>query len=237
MKSLPVKWQNIKLNRTTPTVYPRYYRRHHAFVSLNSGHHFYIDDKYNSGEVFYEKIADGFWLLALEMQAKSNNRYILGAKNDFVSYFSVNVFYSPGQIGYGDIEEIHWKNSHVIFFNHLTTSEIYLEKGTGLRCCRLIFTSNYLAGLLNLDSGKESRSGSINIADKFNHILSYRSAIRAEIFLQDRLYDVLRFKRKSYHYRPSLFSILFELTAFFLNTLSLKSILTVFHLRIKIMPC
>ncbi len=223
MKNLPVKWQDIKLNRTTPTVYPRYFERHPGIIPLISGHHFYIDNRDSTGEIFYEKVANGFWLLALEMRAKSNNHYIIEAKSALANYFSINIFYSSGRIGYYDLHEIHWASDHVIFLHPVTTSEFFLEKGTVLRCCRLIFADNYLAELVNLEGNF------LNIQDAANksrHILTYRSAVRAEIFLQDRLYDVLRFKRRSPHYQPSLFSIVFELTAFFL---SLLSQLTVFQ--------
>lgn len=237
MKNSSIRWQNIKLNRTTPFVYPRYFGQHPSFVPLVSGHHFYIDDKESSGEVFYEKVTNGFWLLALEMQAKGNNRYILKEKDALLDYFSINIFYSSGKIGYRDLQETHWSNDHVIFLRPLTTIEILLEKGTVLRCCRLIFTGNYLADLINLECIMPNRQYQANNADIFSHILSYRSAVRAEIFLQDRLYDVLRFKRKSFHYQPSLFSVLFELTAFFLSLLSLKRFQIVFQKKNKTMLC
>ncbi|KAA8482774.1 hypothetical protein BDE36_2843 [Arcticibacter tournemirensis] len=236
MKNSSIRWQNIKLNRTTPFVYPRYFGQHPSFVPLVSGHHFYIDDKESSGEVFYEKVANGFWLLALEMQAKANNRYILEAKDALLGYFSINIFYSLGKIGYRDPQETHWANDHVIFLRPLSKIEILLEKGTVLRCCRLIFTGSYLADLINQDSTM-NRQCHANNADMFSHILSYRSAVRAEIFLQDRLYDVLRFKRRSYHYQPSLFSILFELTAFFLSLLSKKRFQTVVRKKNTTMLC
>jgi len=211
MKALPLKWQNIRLNRIAPYIYPRYFRLQPSYTELVAGHHFYLDDKNCWCEVFYEKISDGFWMLAMEIRIKHNNHYILETKKGLRGYSSVNILSSSKKIGYFDGRDIDWANNYVFFSSPGTTSEIYLEKGTTLRCCKLIFANNYLERLANPSDDSD------NIFRKFTRTLSHRSAIRAELFLQDRLFAILRFERKSYHYRASLFSMLFELTAFFLK--------------------
>jgi AraC-like DNA-binding protein len=215
MKSLPIKWHNIKVNRIAPNVYPRYFRRQQGYAESVAGHHFYIDDRHSWSEFFYEKVSDGFWLLSMEIRIKGNNHYIIGTKNGSVAYSSINILSSSQKIGYRNCKDINWSKEQVIFSSTGTISEIYLQKGTTLRCCRLIFTNNYLEKLVNSYYNPVNRKTPFNIVDTIGHLLPYRSAIRAEIFLQDRLFTVLRFEGRTYHYRPALLSILFELTAFF----------------------
>jgi hypothetical protein len=216
MNSLPIRWENIKLGRITPHVYPRYYRRRQGFAQLVPGHHFFIDEKHSWCEVFYERINWGFWLVAMEISVKSNNRYILEAKRQSEEFFSINFFSSTGKIGYVDNKELHWADNQVVFSGPGIVTEIYAEKGKVLKCCRLIFTRKYLAELANTNDAIAEDWHSA--AGRLESLPLFRMPTRAEIFLQDRLFNILRHERKRYHYKSSIFSILFELTAFFLSS-------------------
>ncbi|QTE39774.1 hypothetical protein J3L18_12195 [Mucilaginibacter gossypii] len=224
MNSLPIRWENITLGRVTPHVYPRYYRRKEGFAQLAAGHHFFIDEKHSWCEVFYERIDFGFWLVAMEIHVKSNNHYILEAKRHSPGLFSINFFSSAGRIGYLNNQDVHWADNQVVFSGPGTVTEIYAEKGKVLKCCRLIFTGSYLTGLSNTDNEGLGDRQTEATDDRLEHSPLFRVATRAEVFLQDRLFNILRYERKKYHYKSSIFSILFELTAFFLGSLWMRKV-------------
>jgi len=172
--------------------------------------------------VFYEQVDTGFWLLALEIQGKANNHYILQPKKSTVHYYSINFFSTSGRLGYQEDGNIQWISNQVSFLGPSTLFELYLEKGIILNCCRMVFTAGYLARLINIkeDNLTELELQSIMMANSVNHFK--RIATKAEIFLQFRLFNVLKYERGKYHYRASIFSNVFELIAFFLNYLARK---------------
>ncbi|MDR3697771.1 hypothetical protein [Mucilaginibacter sp.] len=218
MNRLPIRWENIKLGRITPHVYPRYYRRRIGFAQLVPGRHFFIDEKHSWCEIFYERIDFGFWLMAMEIHVKGNNHYILEPKKQSAKLFSINFFSSTGKIGYLDNQDIHWTDNQVVFSGPGTVTEFYAGKGKVLKCCRLIFTGSYLAGLANT-SDTITEDWQSAVADlRLESLPLFRIPTRAEVFLQDRLFNILKYERKKHHYKSSIFSILFELTAFFLSS-------------------
>lgn len=218
MNSLPIRWENIRLGRIAPSVYPRYYRRREGFAQMVPGHHFFIDEKHSWCEVFYERINWGFWLVAMEIHVKGNNHYTLEAKKQSVEFFSINFFSGAGKIGYVDNQALHWAENQMVFSGPGTVTEIYAEKGRVLKCCRLIFTSRYLAELADANDTIAEDWKSAVAEGRLESLPLFRIPTRAEIFLQERLFNILRHERKKHHYKSSIFSILFELTAFFLSS-------------------
>lgn len=223
-KRIPIRWTNIVLGRIIPDVYPRYYRRQAGFAQLVPGHHFFNDEAHSWCEFFFEKINSEFWLQAMEIRAKDNNHYIFEDKKGSGGYSSINILSSGGSIGYRDHEDLHWANSHVIFSKPGTSSDVYLEKGQILKCCRLIFTESYLTELSQPGFTPKEEEEVVLSEDKVVQSPLFRMASTAEIFLQNRLFNILKYERKKQHYKSSVFSILFELTAFFLNSPLIKKL-------------
>lgn len=222
-KNVPTRWQNVKLQKMAPYVYVRYYRRQPGFSEVVPEHHFYINEVHSWGEVFSEQIDAGFWLLAMEIRGKANNHYILQPKRSTENYYSINFFSTSGRVGFQQGSNIQWVSDQVSFLGPSTLCGLYQEKGAVLRCCRMIFTADYLARLIS--SREEHLSGidlqsmmAVNAMDQLHRI-----ATKAEIFLQFRLFNVLKYGYGKYHYRASVFSNVFELTAFFLNYLPWKA--------------
>ncbi|WP_157544005.1 hypothetical protein [Mucilaginibacter paludis] len=205
-----------------PNVYPRYYRRRPGFSQVVFDHHFYVNEEHSWSEVFYEQVDIGFWLLALEIKGKSNNHYILHPKKSTVNYYSINFFSTPGRIGYQEDNNVRWISGQVSFHGPSSIYNLYQEKDAVFNCCRMIFTAAYLARLINI---KEDHLSNIDLQSNMviNAINNLnRITTKAEVFLQLRLFNILKYERGKYHFRPSVYSDVFELTAFFLNYLYRK---------------
>ncbi|HEK21245.1 AraC family transcriptional regulator [uncultured Mucilaginibacter sp.] len=206
--TLLTRWRDVNLKRVVPLTYLRYYGRHSTVPGLVTKGHFYLNEEYVSSEIFYEKIEDGFWMIALEIKAKQNTRYHFMPKNK-AQLYSVNFISGSKKIGYKNGKDINWADNQVVFFDPNASYEIYLKAGTVVKCCRLIYTDVFIKSLTgkseNITSTKDI---SLNEA---------RATAKAELFLQNRLFNILRYERGMYHYRASLFSTVYGLTTFFLR--------------------
>lgn len=215
MENLPSTWQTIILKKAAPPVYPRFLRQR-ALTKTIPFDHFLIEEHHSYTEVMYEQIEKGFWLMAIEIRGKCDNCYILKPKRSS-DYCSINICSTSGRMGYRTHNTIQWGNAHIWFTDLGTQFEFFLEKDTVVKCCRMIFTKEYLLRLIGTDNYCKTGSctGQTGMHDARAH--HNRIASRAEVFLQSRLLNTLKYERGKYHYRASLISKAFELMTFFLN--------------------
>ncbi|RKR81067.1 AraC-like DNA-binding protein [Mucilaginibacter gracilis] len=216
------RWKNVNLSRVAPFIYLRYYERHSTVYEkqstvsgLTTKGYFYLNNEFAACEVFVEKVQEGFWMIAMEIRSKENIHYYITPKHK-TNFYSANFISSSTEIGYQNGKDIHWDSTQVLFFDPSTSHEIYLKKGTRVKCSRLIYTNNFLNALAGSEINFSSEKG------QFNQTISNRTMVKAEDFLQDRLFNILRYERNEYHYRASLFSAAYGLTTFFLKLLSGK---------------
>lgn len=213
--ALLTKWRNINLSHEAPFIYLRYCKSYSSLSGLVIKSKFYLNEEYASGEVFFEKIQEGFGMLAMEIKAKQNTHYYVMPRNK-TDLYSVNFFSGSKKIGYKNGSDIYWSDNHVLSFDPGTSHEIYLEADTILKCSRLIYTDTFLSALTDTDQNVSSAIISI-----FKN-LGNRRAVKAELFLQNRLFNILRYERDQAHYRASLFSAVYGLTTSFIKLSAIK---------------
>lgn len=209
MDVLSTRWHNIKVKKTDPIVYPRYFRQAQRTYQPLMGDHFFLEKYGIDCEVFYEQMDKGLWILAMELKGKTNNRYILQPKKS-TNYYSIDVFSTSSRIGYKIGNSIKWANEHLWFMTPETEFELFQEKDAVVKCVRIIFTIDYMKMLMKTnDHFLNTQYGTQNPI--------HRIASKAELLLQFRVMNVLRYERGKHHYRASLLSNIFEQIAFFLN--------------------
>lgn len=207
------KWRKIDLSKAAPLIYLRYFKKRITTPSLNVREHFYINEKFASGEVFFEKIQEGFWMIAIEIKAKENTHYFFSTK-DKIDFYSVNFFSGSLNIGYQDQKDIYWAKNYVLHLDGKITHDIYVKANTVLKYNRLIFTQTFLNVLIGNDQHISLVTHECS-GDVIN-----RAAAKSELFLQNRLFNVLRNERNDNHYRASLFSIVYGLATSFIKNSS-----------------
>lgn len=209
------KWKNINLSRVVPIIYRRYCESYSKVSGLTINSPFYINFDYASGEVFFEKFKDGFWMVAIEVKIKQNTHYYF-MPNKKTSFYSINLFSGSHKIGYLSGKEHYWAHNQILVFDPATSHDIYLKSGTTLKYSRLIYTESFLNDLLG---GNKSSSPAEN--DYFDNVKN-RVPTKAELFLQERLFNLLRYERDKAHYRASIFSVVYASTSNFLKLLPIK---------------
>lgn len=217
MNVLSKKWINIKVRRTDPLVYPRYFRQVQETFQPLKGDHFFLQKFGIHFEVFYEQMDAGLWILSMEIKGKTNNRYIVQPKKS-VNFYSIDVFSTSGKLGYKSGNSIEWTNEQLWFITPETEFELFQEKDTVVKCFRIIFTRDYMIMLMKANN--DSLKIENNIQKSF-----HRMATKAELLLQFRVINILRYERGKYHYKASLLSNIFEQIAFFLNRCYLKCLM------------
>jgi len=209
MKVLPTKWRDIKIRRAEPAVYLRYFKQLTANSHISSVDHFIIEKQHTCCEIFYEQLDNELWLLVIENSGKSDNRYILKPKRS-TNYYSINVFSTSTRMGYREQDRIKWGSEHIWFMTPGDELELFQENEAVIRCVRIIFSKDYLARLINDNNNI--------LMDKLTKAPSlHRGASKAELLLQFRVINVLKYERGKYHYKASLLSNVFEHLAFFLD--------------------
>jgi len=215
MTHLGTRWKRVKLNYVTPLIYLRYYQKNSTISGLITNGHFYLNETFATCEVFFEKVQEGFWMIAMEMKVKENIHYYLTPRNK-ADLSSVNFISGSEEIGYQIDKDIYWATNQVLFLNS-GTQEIYVKKGTLIKCSRLIYSDTFLNSLAGKDIVFPP-----SVKGHSDKGIKNRGMVNAELFLQDRSFSILRYERNEYHYRASLFSAAYGLTTFFLNLSTIK---------------
>jgi AraC-like DNA-binding protein len=178
---------------------------------------FFLDESTGFSEIFYEQLDTGFWLLAVENRGKTDNHYIIEPKRSNMKYYSLNIITTPQKSGCAEINNVQLAGEYVNFIAPSSTFEIFQKNNTILKCCHLIFTSSYLTDLTNKNEDSLTKLDWRKVINTSDSTYAKRIATKAEIFLQSRLFNILRYDRGTCHYKASILSIAFELTAFFLK--------------------
>lgn len=204
------RWRHVNLSQAAALIYLRHSKRDSTNSMLLVKQHFYLNEDYASGEVFFEKIQEGFWLVAMEIKAKENTYYLFAPKPK-TDFHSINFFSGTQKIGYQEGNDIYWADNHALYFNAKSSNGIYLKENTILKYNRLIFTDAFLRSL----TGKDRQFASATVESC--RIIRNRETVKGELFLQSRLFDILRYEREKNHFHSSLFSTVYGLTASFIK--------------------
>ena len=202
-----------------PNLAPRYFRRRNGCTQIVSNHHYYLNERYSWSEMFFEQLAPGFWLQAIEIQGKDNNHYTFKPKRSEEGYYSINFLSTSGKLGYRENDTIHWVSNQVSLHGPDMIYELYQEKDTVFNCCRLIFTTKYLTRLINVEEQDLGKHNLQNMMMAIARKQMSRVTTKAEHFLQSRIFSVLKYERDNWYYRSSILGNTYELMAFYLKTL------------------
>ena len=210
-------WKEIPISKIDPSTYPNFYRRNSIFSTVVDGHVFYSDNSVGYFDVFYEKIDDGCWLMAIEIYSKSDNHYVVRPKKAKADYFSINIFSSQKHKQRAENQGLVGSGNLVRFMAPGMGFDCYQPEGTILKVCRLIFSHEYLGKLVYSDKKTKSEDEIVSLSEFYNAINITRKAASVEILIQSRLLNVLRHERGKHYYKSSIYSDFFQLATFFLN--------------------
>jgi len=213
----PLKWKKIPLSTIDPSKYPTLYKRSPIFSTIVEGHVFYSNNPVADCEIFYEKIDDGCWLMAMEIHSKSNNHYVVHSKRTEKDHCSINIFSNPKNKAMLADGDFRGPDDYVRFIAPGMDFEFYQQEGTILKLCRLIFSQGYLGKLISFEEIFSAEPEASDLSQFYGKLNINRRAASVEILTQSRLLNLLRYERGTHHFRPSIYSDFFQLAAFFLN--------------------
>ncbi|SDM16943.1 helix-turn-helix domain-containing protein [Pedobacter antarcticus] len=204
-------WRFIFFKKLEPKAYINYLKRKESYSNLSSEGHAYSNLHFTWSDIYYEQINEGFWLFSMETEERRDTCYVFQPKKSMKNYYSINYYHSTGKLGYEANGSLLWTNKVVIFANPDTTHKIYLRKGMILKCCRLVFTQDYLDKLIDLSAGDLS---DFDLAKTIlgTHAAYSRNIEESENIILRRLHYIQKHERKNFDYHLSVIKSAYEIT-------------------------